>query len=63
MLALLSETEEYAMYCDALRVRLRCMLMQHRHVIAYASQQLKKHEVNYLTHDLEMTVVVFVIKI
>ena len=37
--------------------------MQHGKVIAYASRQLKKHEQNYLTHDLEMAVVVFALKI
>jgi hypothetical protein len=37
--------------------------MQDGHVIAYASRQLKKHEVNYLTHDLELTAVVHALKI
>ena len=38
------------------------MLMQNGKVIAYASRQLKKHEQNYSTHDLEMAVVVFTLK-
>ena len=37
--------------------------MQHENVIAYASIQLKKHEQNYLTHDLELAVVVFALQI
>ena len=37
--------------------------MQHDRVIAYASRQLKKHEVNYPTHDLELAAVVFVLRI
>ena len=37
--------------------------MQHGKVIAYASRQLKKHEQNYPTHDLEMAAVVFALKI
>jgi hypothetical protein len=35
-----------------LRMGLGCVLMQHDKVIAYASQQLKKHEQNYHMHDL-----------
>ena len=39
------------------------MLIQNRNVIAYASRQLKPHEINYPTHDLELAVVVFALKI
>ena len=39
------------------------VLMQHDRVIAYASRQLKPHEVNYLTHDLELAAVVFTLKL
>jgi hypothetical protein len=39
------------------------VLMQYCHVVAYASRQLRKHEVNYLTHDLELVVVVHALKI
>ena len=46
-------------YCDASRQGLRCVLMQHENVIAYASRLLKKHEQNYPTHDLELASVVF----
>ncbi|KAI3515912.1 hypothetical protein L1887_14817 [Cichorium endivia] len=41
-----------------LELGLGCILMQRGNVIAYASRQLKTHEVNYTTHDLEMGAVV-----
>ena len=53
----------YTVYCDASRVGLGCVLMQNGKVIAYASRQLKKHEHNYPTHDLEMAAMVFALKI
>ncbi|KAH0698841.1 hypothetical protein KY284_013056 [Solanum tuberosum] len=53
----------YVIYCDASRVGLGCVLMQRGKVIAYASRQLKKHEKNYPTHDLELAAVVFALKI
>ena len=37
--------------------------MQHGHVVAYTSRQLKPHEKNYPTHDLELAIVIFVLKI
>jgi len=49
-------------YCDASRVGLGCVLKQHDKVIAYASRQLKKHEQNYPTHNLEMAAVIFALK-
>ena len=51
------------MYCDASRVGLGRVLMQNGRVVAYASCQLKKHEQNYSTHDLEMAAMVFALKI
>ena len=51
------------MYYDASRTRLVCVLMQDGRVVAYASRQLKKHELNYPTHDLELAVVVHALKI
>ena len=42
---------EYAMYSDASRIGLGCVLMQDGKVVAYASRQLKPHEQNYPTHD------------
>ncbi|GJU32289.1 putative reverse transcriptase domain-containing protein [Tanacetum coccineum] len=50
-------------YRNAYYVGLGCVLMQRGKVIAYASRQLKKHEENYLTHDLEFAAVVFALKI
>ena len=47
--------ENYTIYCDASRVGLGCVLMQVGKVIPYASRQLKVHEKNYPTHDLELT--------
>ena len=51
------------MYCDASRVGLGCVLMQHGKVISYASRQLKVDERNCPTHDLELAPVVFALKI
>ena len=42
---------------------LGCVLMQDRMVFSYASRQLKPHEVNYLTNDLELVAIVFALKI
>jgi hypothetical protein len=63
ILAVPSGSGGYIVYCDASRVRLGYVLMQHGKVIAYASRQLKKHERNYPTHDLEMAAVIFSLKI
>ena len=51
------------MYCDASRARLGCVLMQSWRVVAYGSRQLKNHEQNYPTHDMELATVVFSLKI
>jgi len=50
-------------YSDASVRGLGCVLMQHGHVIAYASRQLKPHEKNYPTHGLELAAVIFALKI
>src|ERR1044071_9515103 len=49
---------DFEIFCNASRQGLGCILMQDRHVVAYASRQLRPHEENYPTHDLELTVVV-----
>ena len=54
---------EYAMYSDASRIGLGCVLMQDGKVVANASRWLKPHEQNYPTHDLELAAVVFPLKI
>ncbi|GKF35348.1 putative reverse transcriptase domain-containing protein [Tanacetum coccineum] len=51
------------LYYDASGIGLGCMLMQRGKVIAYTSRQLKIHEKNYTTHDLELGAVVFALKI
>ncbi|KAL8118502.1 hypothetical protein AgCh_016143 [Apium graveolens] len=53
----------YVIYSDASKKGLGCVLMQHGNVIAYASRQLKPHEVNYPTHDLELAAIIFALKI
>src|SRR3990170_7558898 len=53
----------FDVYCDASRRGIGCTLMQDGKVVAYASRQLRPHEENYPTHDLEMTAVVHALKI
>ncbi|CAN4096864.1 unnamed protein product [Withania somnifera] len=53
----------FFVYCDAFGIGPGCVLMQRGKVIAYASRQLKMHERNYPTHDLELAVIVFALKI
>ncbi|KAL6326225.1 hypothetical protein AAG906_001620 [Vitis piasezkii] len=55
--------ERYTVYCDASRNGLGCVLMQRGRVVAYASRQLKNHEQNYPTHDLELVAIVFALKL
>ncbi|GJS12531.1 putative reverse transcriptase domain-containing protein [Tanacetum coccineum] len=56
-------SEDFVVYCDASHKGLGAVLMQRGKVIAYASHQLKIHEKNYTTHDLELGSVVFALKI
>ncbi|KAI3797801.1 hypothetical protein L1987_33064 [Smallanthus sonchifolius] len=63
VLALPEGSEDLVVYSDASGQGLGCVLMQRGRVIAYASRQLKVHEVNYPTHDLELAAVVFALKI
>ncbi|WVZ94028.1 hypothetical protein U9M48_039971 [Paspalum notatum var. saurae] len=55
-------TKPFDVYCDASGSGLGCVLMQEGRVIAYASSQLRKHEMNYPTHDLELLAVVYALK-
>ncbi|GJS23828.1 putative reverse transcriptase domain-containing protein [Tanacetum coccineum] len=63
ILALPEGSEDFIVYCDASIKGLGGVLMQREKVIAYASRQLKIHEKNYTTHDLELGAVVFALKI
>ncbi|GKD19390.1 putative reverse transcriptase domain-containing protein [Tanacetum coccineum] len=63
ILALPEGSEDFVVYCDASHKGLGAMLMQREKVIAYASRQLKGHEKNYTTYDLELDSVVFALKI
>ncbi|GKB06137.1 putative reverse transcriptase domain-containing protein [Tanacetum coccineum] len=63
IVALPQGAENFIVYCDASHKGLGAVLMQNEKVIAYASRQLKIHEKNYTTHDLELGAVVFALKI
>nr|GEW59361.1 hypothetical protein [Tanacetum cinerariifolium] len=63
ILALPKGSEDFVAYCDASIKGLGIVLMQRDKVISYASRQLKIHEKNYTTHDLELGAVVFALKI
>ncbi|KAJ0591942.1 putative nucleotidyltransferase, Ribonuclease H [Helianthus annuus] len=63
ILTLPEGTDDFVVYCDASRQGLGCVLMQRQKVIVCASLQLKVHEKNYTTHDLELGAVVFALKI
>nr|GEW02234.1 putative reverse transcriptase domain-containing protein [Tanacetum cinerariifolium] len=63
ILALPKGSKNLIDYCDASHKGLVAMLMQNEKVIAYASRQLKIHEKNYTTHDLELRALVFALKI
>ncbi|GJU84114.1 putative reverse transcriptase domain-containing protein [Tanacetum coccineum] len=63
ILALPEGSEDFIAYCDASKKGLGVVLMQREKVISYASRQLKIHEKNYTTHDLELGAIVFALKI
>nr|GEY04894.1 retrovirus-related Pol polyprotein from transposon 17.6 [Tanacetum cinerariifolium] len=63
ILALPEGSEDSIVYYDASNKGLGAVLMQREKVISYASRQLKIHEKNYTTHDLELRAVVFALKI
>ncbi|GJT18998.1 putative reverse transcriptase domain-containing protein [Tanacetum coccineum] len=62
ILALPEGTDDFVVYCDASNQGFGCVLMQRNKVIAYTSRQLKIHEKNYTTHDLELGAVVLSLK-
>ena len=55
--------QRYTVYFDVLKDELGCVLMQSGRVVAYGSRQLKNHEQNYPTHDMELAAIVFALKI
>jgi ribonuclease HI len=63
VLVMLDMEKPLSIYCDASCQGLGCVLMQDGYMVAYASRQLRKHEVNYPTHDLELATVVHALKI
>ncbi|GJW10963.1 putative reverse transcriptase domain-containing protein [Tanacetum coccineum] len=63
ILALPEGTKNFIVYCDVSHKGYGAVLMQREKVIAYASRQLKKHEENYMTHDLELGAVVFALRL
>ncbi|GJU63350.1 putative reverse transcriptase domain-containing protein [Tanacetum coccineum] len=63
ILALPEGSKDFIVYSDASKKGLGAVLMQREKVIAYASRQLKIHEKNYTTHDLELGAVMFALKI
>jgi hypothetical protein len=63
ILVMFDMQKSFSIYCDASGQGLGCVLMQDDHVVAYASWQLRKHEVHYPTHDLEIATVVHALKI
>ncbi|KAI3715240.1 hypothetical protein L6452_22213 [Arctium lappa] len=63
ILSLPEGSEDFVVYSDASKMGLGCVLMQRGKVIAYALRQLKIHEENYPTHDLELAAVVFALKL
>ena len=62
ILTLPSGSDGFVVLTDASKVELGCVLMQNGKVIAYGSRQLKDHEKNYVTRNLELAAVVFVLK-
>ena len=63
ILTLPSGTDGYTEFSDASHKGLGCVLMQNERDISYTSRQLRPHEKNYPTHDLELAAVVFAFKI
>jgi hypothetical protein len=63
VLVMTNMEKPFLIYCNASGQGLGCVLMQDSHVVAYASQQLRKHKEHYLAHELELATVVHSFKI
>ena len=63
ILTLPIEDKDFFIYSDVSKLGLGAVLMQKGKMIAYTSRQLKEHERNYPTHDLELAAVVFALNI
>nr|GFA24065.1 putative reverse transcriptase domain-containing protein [Tanacetum cinerariifolium] len=63
ILALLEGSDDFVVNCDASLRGFEAVLMQREKVIAYASRQLRTHDENYTTHDLELGVVLFALRL
>jgi len=53
---------DFLICIDVCKEGLRGILMQEGCVISYASQKLNEHEINYVTHDLELASIVHALK-
>jgi hypothetical protein len=60
---MLDMEKPFCIYCDAAGQGLGCVLIPYGRVVAYTSQQLRKHEVNYPTHDMELAIVIHALKV
>ena len=63
ILILPNPEKPFFVHCDASLMGLRGVLMHNQKLVAYASRKLKVHKGNYSTHDLELDVVVFILKL
>ena len=62
MLKIADPNNDFLVCTDACKEGLRGVLMQEGHVIFYASKKLNEHEINYVTHDLELDAIVHALK-
>ena len=63
VLTVLERGQRYTVYCDASKEGLGCVLMQSERIVAHVSRQLKNHEQNYPTNDMDLEAIVFALKI
>ena len=63
ILIILKRGQRHTVFYGASKDDMGCVLMQSKRVVAYESRQLKNHERNYPTHDMELAAIVFALKI